>query len=164
MYICGASVKCKAMMTFATDNIDETTYIIERIIPISCHQPDIRRFHEPLRQALTMLFEQPNSHLMGPMRLAMARLVDVCFLYLILNRGFKTSFESRWMPWLFANCARDNDYFRRVGGLDPQPQTSMMELVSSARQQEPVKPHETSKSQEDLKKATNAGQKNILGL
>jgi hypothetical protein len=132
MYICGASVKCKAMMTFATNNMDETTHVIECIIPTGCYQPDIQRFHEPLRMALTMLFEQPDTRLMGPMRLAMARLVDVCFLYLILNQGFKLSFENYWMPWLYANCVLDNDYFRTVGALDPLPRAPLMELAPTA--------------------------------
>lgn len=122
MFICGASVNCRAMMDFATNAIDDTADVMEPLMPTVYQRYDLGRFHEVLREALAMMFDQGDRPVMGTLRLAMARLVDVCMMYLALNPGFKERFEAAWCPSIFLNCVQDNVRFKRLGWLDHPPE------------------------------------------
>jgi hypothetical protein len=122
MFICGASVNCHEMMEFATDAVDDATEVIEDLMPTVYNSHDLARFHEPLRVALTMVFDQGDGLEMGSMRLALARLVDVSLMYLVLNPAFKIPFEMAWCPYVIMNCIRDNKLYKRLGWLDAPPE------------------------------------------
>lgn len=140
MFICAASVNCRTMMNFATNAIDDTTDVVETLMPTVHQRHDLARFHEPLCAALDIMFDQGDRPVMGSMRLAMARLVDVSLMYLALSPDFKERFEATWCPWIFLNCVRDNDRFKKLGWLDPLPEreaspleTAMMAIQEGAR-------------------------------
>ncbi|KAK3329777.1 hypothetical protein B0H66DRAFT_634910 [Apodospora peruviana] len=126
MYICGASVNCRSMMDFATDAIEDITQTILSGGPQGghilsshyCGTHDIFKFTDPFSLALSTLYEQgPNPFMVG-MRVAMARLVDVCLMHLIINQSFRKSFLLQWMPALWQNVRNDSSYFAKHGLLD----------------------------------------------
>lgn len=119
MFVCGSSVDCRSMMDFATDGIDETTQVMECLMPTLYQSRSLARFHEPLRDALAILFDQGDRPLALTMRLALACLADVTLMYLVLNPAFRVPYETTWCPWIALNCLRDNARFKAMGWLDP---------------------------------------------
>ncbi|KAK3694324.1 hypothetical protein B0T22DRAFT_487862 [Podospora appendiculata] len=119
MYICGASVNCQSMMNYATNAIDAATEVVGELIPSQYHRDDLICFYKPLTTALAMLYSQGGrGQLIYAMRLAMAKLVDACLLWLLGNQAFRTIFPATWAPALFFECIMDNNYFHRLGLLD----------------------------------------------
>jgi len=130
MFICGASVHCRPLMDFATAAIDATTDALESVMPTN-HLRVTRRFWEPLRIALTMIFEQGARPCTVAMRLALAQLVDVALPWLMQNQNFQRELCSSWTLYVFPNCVYDNVYFREKGWLQlmADQETTFQEMV-----------------------------------
>lgn len=115
MYICGASVDCDSLMTFASNRIDEITEAIidNNLFSVRfCRTNDLFRFYNPLAVALMMMYEQPHSQVMLMMRLAMARLCDAVLFRMLANEAFNRSVSREWIPRaLWFNVINDNRYF-----------------------------------------------------
>ncbi|OIW34427.1 hypothetical protein CONLIGDRAFT_626430 [Coniochaeta ligniaria NRRL 30616] len=114
MYLCGASVDCRSMMTFATSAMDQITSALTDIMPAVSKEPGLYRLYIPLRQALELLHSQGNRPNMFPMRVAVARLVDVTMLYLMANKGFMSMFEQQWAKEIYPMSFWDSVLFRRM--------------------------------------------------
>jgi hypothetical protein len=116
MYICGASIDVQAMTTFAVKRINQATEIISALVPH--HYPnDLSRLFLPLRDALSMVFEQPDIPEMRPIRVALARLIDNVLVWLMGSPSFRSHFDYTWFPWVYYNCMSDNHRFRSAGDL-----------------------------------------------
>jgi hypothetical protein len=115
MYLCGASVDCRAMKNFATSATDRVTAGLSNLMPSVYRDAGLHRLYIPLRQGLELLRSQGNRPNMFPMRAAMAKLVDVTLLYFMENEGFKYSFEPHWGKEIYPMCFWDSVLFRRMG-------------------------------------------------
>ncbi|KAK3393228.1 hypothetical protein B0H63DRAFT_516425 [Podospora didyma] len=125
-YICGITWEIQPMMDFALKALRETTEILKAVFPASLdgdlfYTTDLSGLYHPLATAQLMVFHQgfitPNI----PLRLAMAKLIDVCIMYLVMNPGFLADFENQWMPSIWEEILLDHNYFRERGELDPLP-------------------------------------------
>ncbi len=121
MFIAGLSVDCGSLMRYAVDAIDNASEALAQIMPHE-HQVVTEAFWKHLHPALTLLFDQGESPAIMPMRLAMCKLVDVTFAYLILNPAFQQHYKQTWTPYVFVTCKYDNAYFAAQGLLGPASQ------------------------------------------
>ncbi|KAM7205497.1 hypothetical protein V8F20_003081, partial [Naviculisporaceae sp. PSN 640] len=116
MYICGASVNCESLMTYAADRLDEISEAIldNNLFTVEfCRSNDLFRFSHPLTLALMMMFEQGHRKVMWTLRLAMARLCDVVLLRMMCNESFSRTLDQEWRPrFLFSNVLNDSIFFR----------------------------------------------------
>jgi hypothetical protein len=120
MYLAARMVDCQEMMEFALCNIDDSTEMLGTIIKDHTHS-SIERFEEPLRHAIMEMYGASHTTGdIGPLRLAMARLVDVVLMYLWLNPTFKGPLERYWFPQIFWRLAVDNDFFCQRQLLEPK--------------------------------------------
>ncbi|KAK4162547.1 hypothetical protein QBC43DRAFT_77602 [Cladorrhinum sp. PSN259] len=112
-YICGASVNCSNMMRFAFDRINEATDILTECLPLIRHSTvvDLLPLYNPLGFALAMMYEQGSRPEMLPLRQVMTHLVDMTLMELILNPGFQTAFELRWVEYIYPNLVSDSLWF-----------------------------------------------------
>jgi hypothetical protein len=123
MYLAAKMVTCKEMMEFALCNLEDSTEFLKTAIKDHTLSSSIAHFEEPLRSAIMEMYNAAESPLdIGPLRLAMARLVDVVLMYLWLNPAFKEPFENHWFPQVFWQLAVDNHFFSKRGLLEPQPE------------------------------------------
>ncbi|KAK3335760.1 hypothetical protein B0T19DRAFT_17455 [Cercophora scortea] len=137
MYICGASVNCQSMMKYATDAINAATEIVQQLIPSQYYRSDLICFYQPLTCALAMLYSQHGrGQLMFAMRLAMAKLVDVCLLWLFRNQVFRDFFQATWGPALYFECMMDNHYFHGLGLLDGEAGTLGTQTTGTAGEED----------------------------
>jgi hypothetical protein len=107
------------MMQFAVDALNDIADVADNILPTH-YLCDLSRFHEPLRAALVMVFDQGDRPILGILRLALARIVDVSLMYFVLNPGFRAPFMTLWCPYVYFNCVRDNDWFTSREWLEPR--------------------------------------------
>lgn len=122
MYICGASVDCGLMMQYAIDALHQITGVLEKEVKGRVHQ-DLSSLYFPLTDALRQMYGQYRvDNVVRPLRVAMARLLDCCLVYLMGNEGFRAIFEHQWYPWLWTNLMRDNGVFLETGELGALPQ------------------------------------------
>lgn len=122
MYICGASVHCHSMMNYAIEGINDAVELVGRTLPVQYGWGNLARFHEYLLRGLVLAFDQGNRPVMAPLRLHMARLVDVSMMYLVLDHEFRNRFYRYWTPWVFLNCVQDSIFFAQVGMLNSAPE------------------------------------------
>lgn len=115
MYICGASVNCEAMTKFALNAIERTTETLAQIVSVKYLDMGLHRLFVPLGQALELLRFQGNRPNTFPIRLAVARLVDVTLPYLMKNASFRYAFEANWRKELYPMCWTDSVLFRQMG-------------------------------------------------
>jgi hypothetical protein len=131
-YVAGASVDCPSMMAFAVRALEE---IRAALIPVVLtglfrDDPDVHLFHEPLRLALADMYAQSDGSLMEPLRLAMARLVDVVLVSLWGNDAFQVVKHEKWMEKLFPLCYYDSVRFHQSGLLVGPVSWDRMEILS----------------------------------
>lgn len=119
MFICGASVDCTSLKDFTTGAINKTA---DQLAPLAHKYKGAMtaEFYDPLTDALGMLFSQGETSVMEPMRLAMARLIDMVIMYLIRNTEFKDKFIEDWClkSDIYARCYFDNKRFMGAVLLD----------------------------------------------
>lgn len=116
MYLCGASVDCGAMTTFAVNAMHGITSTMSTLMPAIYKLPGLHRLYNPLRQGLELLHSQGNRQNMLAMRVAAARLVDVTLLYFMQDPGFsRLAFQPEWWREIYPMCFWDSVLFRRMG-------------------------------------------------
>lgn len=118
MYICGMSVDCRSLMTYAATRIDDISNKIlsgKLLTRDFCATHDIFRFTRPLTLALFMMYEQPQQPGQYHLRLAMTRLLDVLMMQLVMNDSFRRTIDRDWVPAIIQNAINDNIHFRNVG-------------------------------------------------
>lgn len=117
------------MMLQSTDAIDHAA---EQLGLFFAHLPPARLrgdrglagLYMPLGGALAIMYDQgptlddtAKPHVMVPLRLAMANLVEGTLMWLLRNHGFRRAFAAGWAGWLYLNIVNDNLYFQRLGVL-----------------------------------------------
>lgn len=125
MYICGAGVDCHAMSNYAISAMDSITSTLSTLMPAIYKLPGLHRLYNPLSQGLELLHSQGNRPNMFPMRVAVARLVDVTLLYFMKDAGFKSTFKPEWDGEIYPMCFWDSVMFRRMGLIgEPEPESN----------------------------------------
>ncbi|KAL2134123.1 hypothetical protein VTI74DRAFT_946 [Chaetomium olivicolor] len=177
MYISGASVKCLSMMDDAISALRQTTFKLVTFLSQTPLQTlrglDLSHLHQPLCNALVIMFEQGNRRILIKLRAAMAQLIDETMLWLIHNDGFRHAFGMTWVPWLWPHILEDNRFFfgQTSAAKDKQPQdlkTGKIELYSQKRHKRHNRRHSDASSQA-LKQgpkiaSLNRGRDKVLGV
>jgi hypothetical protein len=120
------------MMAFAVRALEA---IREALTPVAFtglfrDDPNVHLFHEPLRLALADMYAQSDGPLMEPLRLAMARLVDVVLVSLWGNDAFQFVKREKWEDKLFPLCYHDSVRFHQSGLLVGPVPWDQMEVLS----------------------------------
>ncbi len=129
MFIAGASIACKAMMTYAVEHINNATDVLEKVIVLKYNDDyEMLQFEKPMRTALIIVYEQPNQmgvdtlepdmNLLYELRLALTRLADATLMYGIANKAFRAAIENKW-GGIMPQATEDNRYFAAKGLLKP---------------------------------------------
>lgn len=129
-YVAGASVHCPSMMAFAVRALEAIREALTPVVLTGLFRddPNVHLFHEPLRLALADMYAQADGPLMEPLRLAMARLVDVVLVSLWGNDAFVK--HEMWVEMLFPLCYHDSVRFRQGGLLVGAVPWDQMEILS----------------------------------
>ncbi|KAJ9142164.1 hypothetical protein NKR23_g7391 [Pleurostoma richardsiae] len=117
MYIAGMSVLCRPMMDYALTFIEDATDIIQDELP-KLYKGNIDSLEESIRRGLKIMYEQGNEKYLWSLRVVMAKLMDVCMLYLLLSPGWPTKYVEHWRM-LIPLVKRDNEFFREAKMLRP---------------------------------------------
>ncbi|KAH8891890.1 hypothetical protein GQ53DRAFT_764835 [Thozetella sp. PMI_491] len=135
-FISGMSVDCKGLMEKAMENLQLAVDSLVNIMPVEYAQLTPVFWH-PIYLALIATFEQGHRLALSPLRHRMAQIIDVCLMYLIMNRDFRAQFNPSWAI-LLPQLVIDNLHFREFGLLGPasQPQSRLDIRVRERIQQE----------------------------
>ena len=115
-YLCGASIGSTRHKEFALRAMREIIRVITRLMPRMFRDPSLHLMWIPMKQALQMVFKQQRNDIVKPIRIEMARLMDVCMMYLCGNRGFEPIFRTEWEAGkIYGEVAFDNFAFRHMG-------------------------------------------------
>ena len=121
MYIAGLSVDCGSLMEYALEAVNNATAALAQIMPQD-YQFLTPAFWQHLHPALSLMFDQGERPAIIPLRLAMCKLFDATFLYLMMNPAFQQHYMQTWTPYVFNLCCADNVYFAGQGQLGPASQ------------------------------------------
>lgn len=121
-YIAGASVGCTSMTRAALTALHSAALHLKTFFAqtprLTLERLDLAPLTAPLAKALAMGYEQGPRLGLYDLRVALAHVVDVVFLWLVGNVAFREVFKVEWVPWLWANVCNDAVFFSQGGVLD----------------------------------------------